>query len=422
MHLRRYGPRPLLAACAVIGLALTADAANWPRFRGPNGDGVAADKDIPVQWTDKDLAWKVELPGAGNSSPVIWGDRLFIQSASADGKERYLLCLSTADGQEVWRRDVPGTRAKMHQKNTGASSTPATDGERVYAYFWDGEAVSLHAFDFKGAPLWTYDIGKFRSDHGAGASPMVYDGKVILLNDQGEGASVIAVDGKTGKRAWEAKREHYEDRACYATPFVLERKGDGAELVVASTTGITGYDPATGARNWQYDWSFAGRPLRVVASPLLTEGGAIIASGGDGGGDRCTVAIRPGSKNGTRPKLLWESKKPKFMPYVPCFLSRGEYLYWVSDTGYAGCTRTETGDTVWHERLGHPITASPVLIGDKVYAADESGEVYVFAAEPKFRLLARNSVGEPVFATPAVADGKLYVRGKTHLYCIARGK
>ena len=148
----------------------------------------------------------------------------------------------------------------------------------------------------------------------------------------------------------------------------------------------------------------------------------IVVNSGDGGGDRCTVAITPGSKNGTRSGLLWESKRPKFMPYVPCFLSRGEHLYWVSDDGYAGCAVAKTGELVWRERLGGDITASPVLIGDKVYATNEAGDVFVFAAEPKYKLLAKNSVGEGVFATPAVADGKLYVRGKSHLYCIGKGK
>jgi outer membrane protein assembly factor BamB len=419
MHLRRLAP---LAAAVLAGLTLAAAAANWPRFRGPNGTGDTPDADIPVKWTDKDVAWKVPLPGLGNSSPVIWGDRLFIQSASPDGKDRYLLCLSTADGKEVWRRSVPGAKAKMHQKNTWASSTPTTDGERVYAYFWDGESVSLRAFDIKGEPAWTYAIGHFSSDHGAGASPMVHDGKVFLLNDQGEGASLLAIDAKTGKRAWEAKREHYENRACYSTPFVLTRKDEGTEIVAASTTGVTGYDPADGAKVWQYDWSFAGRPLRTVASPLLSEGGLILVNSGDGGGDRATVAIRPGGKNGVAPKMLWDSKKPKYMPYVPCFLSRGDYIYWVSDTGFAGCTAAATGAQVWYERIGEPFTASPLLVGDKVYAADEGGSVHVFAAEPKFKLLAKNSVGEGVMATPAIADGKMYVRGKTMLYCIAKGK
>jgi outer membrane protein assembly factor BamB len=422
MYLRRIGPRVVLAVCALAGLALSAGAANWPRFRGPNGTGDTPDADIPVKWTDKDMAWKAQLPGAGNSSPVVWGDRLFIQSASPDGKERYLLCLNTADGKEVWKRSVPGGKAKMHAKNSMSSSTPATDGERVYAYFWDGAAVSLHAFDFKGEPLWKYEIGRFSSDHGAGASPMVHDGKVILLNDQGEGAAVLAIDAKTGKKVWEAKREHFENRACYSTPFVLERKSEGTELIVASTTGVTGYQPADGTKVWQYDWTFPNRPLRTVASPLLTETGIIVINSGDGGGDRTTVAIRPGSKNGGEPKLVWVSKKDKYMPYVPCFLSRGNHLYWVNDDGYAGCTMTNTGASLWYERLGSQMTASPVLIGDKVYAAGEDGTVYVFAAEPKFKLLAKNSIGEGVMASPAVADGKLFIRGKSSLFCISKGK
>jgi outer membrane protein assembly factor BamB len=420
MHLRRL----LLAACAVIGLALTADAANWPRFRGPNGGGTADDKDIPVQWADKDVLWKVVLPGSGNSSPIVWGDRLFIQSASTDGKERYLLCLSAADGKEVWKRAVGGTRAKnVNPRNSLASSTPATDGERVYAYFWDGESAALHAFDFKGEPLWKYDIGKFNSDHGAGASPMVYDGKVVLLNDQGEGASVIALDAKTGSKAWEMKREHFQNRACYSTPFVRERKGGAAELVVASTTGVTGYDSDTGAVNWQYELTFPGRPLRTVAAPFPADG-LIVVSSGDGSGERKTFGIRPGGKDGARPSLAWDSTKAKEMPYVPCFLSRGEHLYWVNDYGFAGCTAARTGATVWSQELARRgvFTASPIMIGDKVYAADEAGDVFVFAAEPTFKLLAKNRLGEKVMATPAVADGRLFIRGDSHLYCIGKGK
>jgi outer membrane protein assembly factor BamB len=404
-------------------LALTAGAANWPRFRGPNGEGVAEDKDIPVRWNDKDIAWKVPLPGLGNSSPVVWGDRLFIQSASADGRERYLLCLNTADGQEVWRKTLAGATASRHNKNTLASSTPATDGERVYAYFWDGESVSLYAFDFKGQPLWKHDIGRFSSDHGAGASPMVVGGKVILLNDQGEGASVIALDARGGTKTWEAKREHFSNRACYSTPFLFQRKGDAAELIVGSTTGVTSYDPDSGVRNWQYDWSFPGRPLRTVASPVLSGAGLIVVNSGDGGGDRLTVAITPGGKDGSRPALVWQSNKTKVMPYVPCFLSRGEHLYWVSDNGYAGCTEARTGASVWYERLpGADITASPILVDGKVYAANEKGDVFVLAAEPKYQVLARNSLGEGVMATPAVADGRLYIRGKAHLYCITKRK
>ncbi len=419
----RFAPRLLLTLGGIFALVLAAEAANWPRFRGPNGTGIAEEKDIPVAWGAKDIRWKVVLPGTGNSSPVIWGDHLFVQSASTDGKERYLLCLNTADGKETWRQTLAGKQAGRNEKNSLASSTPATDGERVYAYFWDGTAVSLHAFDFNGKPLWTYKIGKFSSDHGAGSSPMVYDGKVFFLNDQGEGAFALALDAKSGTKVWEAKREHFQKRACYSTPFVLERKGQPTELIVASTMAITSYSPDTGAQNWQYQLAFDGRPLRMVAGPVATPDGLIAVNTGDGDGSRKSAAIVPGNKaTGTAPSLAWEVNKPKLMPYVPCFLSCGEHLYWVNDQGYAGCTVAKTGQVIWTERLRASVnvTASPVLIDGKVYAVGEGGDVFVFAAEPRYKLLARNPLGEPVLASPAVADGKLYIRGKEHLYCIGK--
>jgi outer membrane protein assembly factor BamB len=409
-----------LAACAAVAVG-TAGAADWSRFRGPNGTGVAADKGIPVKWTARDVAWKRELPGAGNSSPVIWGDRLFVQSASGDGRERYLICLGAADGKVIWSRTVPGAKAAMNPKNTWASSTPATDGERVYALFWDGRATALHAFSLQGEPLWQYDLGAYPSQHGPGASPIVRDGKVYLLNDHDKGAALVAVDARTGKRLWEAKRDHY--RACYSTPFFLERPGRGTELIVATTTGIMGYDPDGGAVNWEWHWSFDGMPLRTVASPVYGDG-LIFANGGDGSGLRHTVAIKPGDKGDvTRTNLVWEQKRRLAMPYVPCFLVRGDYLFGVNDDGTAGCYVAKTGEPVWVERLGGgEVTASPVLIDGKVYVVSERGNVYVFPAEPAFKLLAKNALGEPALASPAVADGRLFLRGETHLFCIKAAK
>ncbi len=414
MHTRTLGLALLLAACAWAG---SADGANWPRFRGPNGTGVVDDADLPVAWTAKNFAWKTALPGVGNSSPVVWGDRLFLQAARADGKERSLLCLNVADGKVLWSTPVPGGLAKIHPKSSLASSTPATDGERVYAMFWDGERVALYGFDFKGKQLWAHDLGAYTSQHGAGNSPIVHAGKVYLLNDHDRGASVVALDGKSGKTVWEAGRQH--ERAFYSTPFLLERPAEGVELVVGSTHAITGYDPETGAKNWEYERKFDGMPLRTVASPALADG-LIVAAAGDGKGDRHTVAVVPGGKaSGVAPRLAWEIKKT--MPYVPCFLSRGDHVYWVNDMGLAGCTVAKTGETVWSERLGTKgVTASPILVGGKVYAPNEAGEVYVFAAEPRFKLLAKNPLGEAVLASPAVADGRLFVRGEKHLFCVGK--
>jgi outer membrane protein assembly factor BamB len=407
---------PLALGALLLGGGL-AGAANWDRFRGPNGTGVAADKDVPVKWTAGDgVLWKAAIPGVGHSSPVIWGDRVFLQSASADGKARWLLCLDAATGTERWKRAAPGTRARTHTRNTLASSTPAADGERVYAVFWDGRDINLCAYDFQGKLLWQRDLGGFTSQHGAGLSPVVYGGKVFLNNDQDGSAVLLALDARTGKTAWQAPRTAF--RTCYSTPFVRE-KADGAELVVASTAGITGYDPATGAENWNYTWGFNGMALRTVASPVAA-GGLVFANGGDGSGARHTIAVRLGGKGDvTGTHLAWE-KTQKSLPYVPSLLASGDHVYLVNDFGTAACLVARTGAEVWSKRLGGGVSASPILVDGKIYAAAEDGSVYVFKAATTFALLARNTVGEPVVATPAVADGRLFIRGREHLFCIGK--
>jgi outer membrane protein assembly factor BamB len=394
-----------------------AQAGNWPRFRGPNGTGISEDRDIPVHWTEKEFAWKTPLPGAGNSSPIVWGDRVFLQSARKDGKERYLLCVNAVDGKLLWLRVVPGEKAGLNPRNTYASSTPATDGERVYGLFWDGRALMVHAFDLNGNPLWKYDLGPFAGEHGAGASPIVHENKVLLLNDHNQAATVVALESRGGTKVWEANRESY--RACYSTPFVLDRPGQASELVVASTTGITGYDLASGARNWHWRWHFSGMPLRTVASPIFGAG-LIFFGGGDGGGDRHFVAIQPGQKgNPSSARLAWGQEK-RLLPYVPCYLAQGDHLFWVNDTGLAGCSLARTGEIVWTARLGGVVYSSPVLIDGKVYAVNEAGMVFIFPAETQFKLLARHSLGERVLASPAVAGGRLFIRGDTHLFCIRK--
>jgi outer membrane protein assembly factor BamB len=412
----RVGLRLVLVVGAAALLAGPAAAGNWPRFRGPNGTGVSDDKNVPLQWTGKDVLWTAALPGAGNSSPIVWGDRLFIQTATADGMERVLLCLDVPTGKVRWQKSVPGHPAHIHPKNTLGSSTPATDGKRVYALFWDGQDIALHAFDLDGNALWHTDLGPFTSQHGVGHSPMLYDGKVIVANDQDGSAAIVAVDADTGKVGWQAKRQAF--RTCYSTPFVLDNATDGPELIVASTAGVSGYDPKTGTENWHWHWSFAGMALRTVASPIATAG-LIVANSGDGSGARDTVAVKVGSKGeDTKENLAWEQRRD--LPYVPCFLARGEYLYSVTDTGVAACRVAKTGEVVWSERLGSAMSASPVMIDGNVYACGEDGDVYVFAAEPTYRLLAKDSLGEPITATPAVADGRLFIRGKTHLFCVGK--
>jgi outer membrane protein assembly factor BamB len=374
---------------------------------------------VPVSWTAQDgVLWKIPIPGIGNSSPIVWGTRVFLQSATEDGKERLLLCLNATDGSILWSQSVPGAPARMHARNTFASSTPATDGERVYAAFWDGNGVSLAAYSVQGKPVWQHQLGQFTSQHGPGTSPVVYEGKVFFADDQDGSATLYALDAVTGKVAWQAPRKAF--RACYSTPFLLPRSADrpASELIVASTAGITGYDPASGKVNWNYTWSFKSMPLRTVASPILVQD-MIVVNSGDGGGDRNTIAVRLGSQGDiTRTNLVWQ--KGKGLPYVPSLLAYGDHIYFVNDGGRAGCLTARTGELVWSESLGGDMTASPVMIDGKIYAASERGTVYVFAAAPTFKLLAKNPVGELVMATPAVADNRLFIRGKTHLFCIGK--
>jgi outer membrane protein assembly factor BamB len=406
-----------LLAGLLLGSVCPASASPWPRFRGPNGTGIASDKDIPVQWTEADgLLWKVAIPGAGNSSPVVWGDHVFVQSASADGRERLLLCLRATDGKALWSRSVAGSPAHTHDRNTLASATPATDGERVYAVFWDGQDLVMRAFDFQGRLVWDRGLGGFTSQHGAGASPIVFDGQIFYLNDFDGKATVLALDARTGKVLWQMRRRAY--RACYSTRFVLERPGEPAQLIVASTGGITSYHPRTGAENWHWNWTFSGMPLRTVSSPVAGQD-MIFATSGDGTGPRHTVALKlDGKGNATRVSLAWENKK--VFPYLPSLLTSGSCLYFVNDIGLAGCCVAATGESVWTGRLGGNVLASPVLIDGKVYAVSEEGDISVFPAARAFKLLGKSSVGEPVIATPAVADNRLFIRGKDHLFCIGK--
>ncbi len=403
---------------------LADDVPNWPRFRGPNGTGVANRQDIPLKFGDgAGIAWKTPIVGLGHGSPVVWQNFVFLQTSSVAGDQRLLLCLDAKTGKEIWSRSQPGKKAAAHERNSLASSTPATDGTGVFISFWDGVNVNLAGYSMKGDLLWTKNLGPHFSEWGAGASPIVCKDKVIFVNDNDKldrqkkpvtrPAVVLALDKQTGAVVWEATRQAY--RACYSTPFMLERPGRAAELLVASTTAVTGYNPGTGAENWHWNWPATPKPLRTIGSSMVADG-LLCVFAGDGGGERHVCAL---DLDGAAPKIAWQSKKD--FPYVPCCLSHGPHLYFVNDHGQAGCFEARTGKKVWFERLPDAtFSASPVLIDGKIYAASEQGDVFVLAADPTYALLARNALGELIRATPAVSDGRLFVRGQKHLFCISK--
>lgn len=412
------------------GTAKQSDMAVWDRFRGPNGSGTTDDKNIPLKFgTIENVIWKAALPGAGNSSPVVWGKHLFLQAASNDGKLRSLLCLDTADGKIRWQKSIPAAAAKIRADSSLASSTPTTDGKAVYVSFWDGKDILLSAYDFQGGALWSKNLGPFNSQHGAGASPILYKHTLILAHDMDKDdfttkvpnarpALLIALDKRTGQLLWETPR--VAERTCYSAPFLLHRPGQKEpELVVTSTTAVTGYNVATGAKLWEAKgWQEKAGPFRTVASPALAGNILCVCSGGDAGRFAIGLAL-PGFGKTDVPKTIWENRKD--FPYVPSPVARGEHIYFVNDAGSAGCYHAATGKRVWFKRLADTgFHASPLVIAGKVYATSTAGDVYVFAAEPTFQLLAKNELEEVVRATPAVADSRLYIRGEHHLYCIGK--
>lgn len=424
--------RLLLLSAILIGLT---GADNWERFRGPNGAGIADDRDVPLTFGANDnLVWKVALSGAGNSSPVVWGHRLFLQSASKDGKLRTLICLDTARGKILWQRSIPGIPVTIRADSSSASSTPTTDGEAVYVSFWDGKGILVSAYDFHGNKLWGKDLGPFNSQHGAGASPILYKDKLILANDMDKDdfttkvpnarpSMLIALDKKTGRLVWETAR--VAERACYSAPFFLHKTAQKApELVVTSTTAVTGYNVETGAKLWEakgWQEHALKAPMRTVASPALAGDILCVCSGGDAGRFAVALDLRGAGAAAAAPRRVWENRKD--FPYVPSPLAHGEHIYFVNDAGFAACHDAKTGKRIWFERLAEAgFHASPLLIDGNIYAASTVGDVFVFAAAPAFRLLVRNELGEVVRASPAVADGRLYIRGEKHLFCIGKAR
>ncbi|HEY2251872.1 MAG TPA: PQQ-binding-like beta-propeller repeat protein, partial [Planctomycetaceae bacterium] len=370
-----------------------ANASDWPRFRGPNGAGISNDTGVPTEiGVSKNLLWKVEIPGLGNSSPIVAKQRIFLQTASNDGRKRLILCLDLTNGKQLWSQSFSGETAHTHNKNTLASGSGATDDTHVYMPFWDGHRLALSAYDFDGKPAWTTDLGPFPGgQHGAGHSPIVLGGKVILANDQDGLAEVIGVDAAKGDVAWRTLRKPF--RSSFSTPIVWERPGLPPEILVTSTDGVSGYD-LHGAEKWRWIWESNTIPLRTVGSAILSQG-MVFFTGGNGPGDRHAVAVDLGPKAGPpSPKLAWEIKKD--FPYVPCMLSRGDHLYFINDLGIAGCYVAKTGAKVWNNRLPEcgGVTSSPVMVENRIYAFSENGHAFVFAAEPKFELLASAHLDE----------------------------
>ena len=413
--------RVSLLYLALAGFAAsTAAAQEWTRFRGPNGTGESEAKTIPASWTDKDLNWRIELPGVGHSSPVLWGEKIFLLSADPQTATRYVLCINAADGKQIWRREYPGVVHKLNTKSSYASSTPTVDAERVYVAWSDPEYTRLMALDHKGNEAWSLNLGPWASQHGFGSSPILYQDLVVINCSQEDPklagvpgpkeSFVVAVEKATGKIRWRTDRKIVS--TSYTVPCVRKNEAGQDELVCCTQAeGIFALDPKTGKENW----SAPVFDMRTVSSPLLV-GDLIFGTNGQGSGAGLfyLVALRPGKE----PKVAYEVRQ--MAPYVPTPVARGELLFLFEDKqGHVTCMNAVDGKVVWQEkRVGGAFYSSPVRAGNKLFCIDEKGTVVCVAAEREFKELGRTPLGEESRSTPAVAGGRMYVRSVSHLLSV----
>lgn len=405
----------LLATFAILALtALEAQAQEWTRFRGPNGSGESEATTIPISWNEQGFLWRVALPGKGNASPVLWGERIFVTSAHPETAHRYVQCLSAKDGHELWRKEFPGTVHGLHLRNTFASSTPTVDAERLYVVWGAPDSLAVQAFDHQGTIVWTADLGPHPSQHGYGGSPMLYGDLLIVGNDQDGDSSLVALDRRTGEKRWSTPRKTRE--AAYSVPCIRKLPSGADELVFNSGAhGITGVNPLTGSVNWELDVF----DKRSVSSPLVVSG-LVFGSCGSGAGGNYVVAIDPVDAAGEQPQLAW--KFDRSAPYVPTPVANGPLLFLWSDQGVVTCVRAASGERVWQQRIGGNFSGSPVRVADRIYCASDDGEMFVIAASEAYELLARNPLGEPGRSTPAVAAGRMFLRSETHLAALGEEK
>ncbi len=393
-------------------------AENWPQFRGLNATGVSSEKGIPTSWSSGDYKWDIAIDGSGHAAPVIWDDSVFVTSAEDDGAIRLLLCLDAKSGQQRWSRSIGMNRSKKHLKSSWASSTPATDGERVYVSFADKENYLVAAYDFAGDLVWRRNLGAYESQHGLGASPILFEDMLIVANDQDGPSSVVALDRQTGNTRWISQRPFRDVSTSYSTPIVVRQPKQQPELIcVSAAMGVSSIDLRTGRLNWRSE-EF---PLRTVASPVYG-GGLIIASCGQGGRFGVKqVAIDPKTRdeNG-HATIKWT--REKLIPYVPSPIVYGENLFEWSDQGIVTCVDVQTGKDVWTHRLGGNYSGSPLCIDGKLYGVEENGKVTVIEAGSEFKELGTAELGDGFHSTPSVANGRLFLRTFSRLKCLESKK
>ncbi len=406
---------PLLASALFFSLiAPSVHSQEWTRFRGPNGSGIATAPKFPAQFSEADFNWKVELPGTGHSSPVIWGERVFVSATAAGTAKRLILCLDAKTGKALWTREYETTTFQKHADNSYTSMSPAVDAARVYVWWGSPDGSAMVALDQKdGREVWKHDLGPFVSQHGAGASPIVVGDAVLLNFDQEESPSyLLALEGKSGQERW--KYQHPGTSSSASTPCIFDNPdGKKEAILISRTVGMTAVDVATGKVTWEMPGLMN---KRCVASPVVAKG-LVIGQCGEGQAESFVYAVKPGTKGQPAEKVY---EVVRTGGYVPCPLAVGDFLFLWKENGLVTCLRAANKEQVWSERVEGPFYGSAIELNGRLYSITKRGDLVVIGAGDKFEQIARIPLGEGSFATPAVSGGRMYLRTFTHLISVGK--
>lgn len=421
-----------LALSIAVSYCCVASAENWPCWRGPRGDGTITERDLPTRWdgeSGENILWKVAAQGVGHSSPIVWEDKLFLTTCFEAEETRSLLCLDANTGKELWRSEILRSPLEtIHQLNSRASGTPATDGELVYTAFLkvDGKKIPapnvgeprditpgrivVTATDFQGKRRWQVDIGDFISAHGFCSCPVLYKGTVIINGDHDGKGYLVALDRANGREIWRTPREH--GIRSYVTPII--RPIDGRDqLVMSGSEHIAAFDPNDGTMIWKVEG-----PCEQFVASMVFDGERFIMSAGFP--THHVMAIRPdGQGDVTKSHVAWHVDQ-YVRSYVPSPVLVGKLLYVADDRGTANCFDSVDGQRLWQGRLSGSFNASLVASDQAVYFPAGDGVTKVVAPGPELKVVAENRLDEVLHASPAVAGGRIYLRGDRHYYAIGK--
>lgn len=422
MTIQRSALSTILALTLVGVVSETAFSQEWTRFRGPNGSGVGDAPPMPAKFDEADFEWIVDLPGTGHSSPVLWGEKLFLTVADKEEGKHKVVCFDSISGEQHWEWSEAFQEHHKHNFNDFASSTPVVDERAVYVTWTSGTETRALALDHAGKELWAHAWQGFSSDHGSAASPILVDGTLILHTDNVEARKsyIYGINPADGTELWARERvtpaEDQKHITSYSTPVISNCGGRACVVFLSTNHGWLGLDPKNGEEIWSHEDEYTFRSVGSIAE----NDGVVFATMGSGGAGKQSAALKLNDSG--KPEVMYSLGIKDGLSYVPTPILHDGLLYLWGDNGVVTCRDAATGEEIYKERAGGgQFFSSPVLVDDKIYGASRDGLVVVIKTGRAFEKLAENKLDSGINATPAIANGRMFIRTDTHLMSLKGG-